>query len=103
MLKIWDYLVISDFFRTFALQNNKRLEIMTYSLVITKQHSDPTYILNLKSWEDVIHHLKYKLDQYTIGVHIYKNSSNNRTLGERNVTMGNMWSVLNSPNDKILI
>lgn len=76
---------------------------MTYSLVITKNHSDPTYMNDIPTWDKVREILRNGLDQYTISVHIYKLSSNHRTLGEKHVTMGNLWNVLSYGTDKVLI
>ena len=76
---------------------------MTYSLTIIRQHSDPSYINDIKTWPQVTEYLRNKLDQWTTSVHIYKYSSNDRLLGERNVTMGNLWEVANSLTDKVLI
>ena len=76
---------------------------MTYSLIIKHHQSDPTYVNGIKTWDDVLDYLKNKLDQWTIGVNIYKYSSNDRLLGERNVTMGNLWDIANSKNDKVLL
>lgn len=76
---------------------------MTYSLIIKRQNSDPSYINDIKTWDEVLDYLRNKLDQWTTSVHIYKYSSNDRLLGERNVTMGNMWEVANSLTDKVLL
>lgn len=76
---------------------------MTYSLTIIRQYSDPSYINDIKTWDEVLDYLRNKLDQRTTSVHIYKWSSNSRCLGERNVTMGNLWEVANSLTDKILL
>lgn len=77
---------------------------MTYSLIIQKgQYGDPVYVNGIQTWTEVIQYLKHKLDQWTTGVHIYKYSSNNRLLGEKNVTMGNLCEVAYSLTDKILI
>ena len=76
---------------------------MTYSLIIKRECADPQYVLNIRRWVDVLDYLRDKLDQWTIGVHIYKYSSNDRLLGERYVTMGNLWEVANSLTDKILL
>jgi hypothetical protein len=76
---------------------------MTYSLIIKRQNADPKDVLGIKTWGEVLDYLRNKLDQWTIGVHIYKYSSNDRLLGERNVTMGNLWEVANSLTDKILL
>ena len=76
---------------------------MTYSLAIIRHYSDPSYINDIKTWDEVLDYLRNKLDQWTIGVHIHKYSSNDRLLGERNVTMGNLWEVANSLTDKILL
>lgn len=76
---------------------------MTYSLAINRHHYDPSYINDIKTWAQVTEYLRNKLDQWTTSVHIYKYSSNDRLLGERNVTMGNLWEVANSLTDKILL
>ena len=73
---------------------------MTYSLVISKHQSDPQYVNGLTQWAQVTHYLRNKLDQYTTRVHIYKLSSNNRTLGEKCVTMGNICEVAFALRDK---
>lgn len=73
---------------------------MTYSLVITRNQSDPQYILGLKTWVQVTHYLRNKLDQWTIKVHIYKLSSDNKTLGEKCVTMSNICEVAFALRDK---
>lgn len=76
---------------------------MIYSMIISHQNSDPKYISSLETWEEVTDYLKEKLDQWVVKVEIYKWSSDNRCLGEKVVTMGNLYSVATSPNDKILI
>jgi len=76
---------------------------MTYSLVIIKHQYDPTYINGLQNWSQVTEYLQKKLDQWTTKVSIYKYSSNNKLLGYKCVTMGNLWEVANSLTDKILI
>ena len=73
---------------------------MTYSLVINKHHSDPTYVNGLNTWAQVTHYLRNKLDQWTTSVHIYKWSSNSRCLGEKHVTMGNLCEVAFALRDK---
>lgn len=76
---------------------------MRYSLIIEHNHSDPTYINGIKSWNEVTDYLKNKLDQWTIRVHIFKYSSNDKLLGERCVTMGNLVKVALSLTDKIIL
>ena len=76
---------------------------MEYSLIIEKKNADPEYKNGLKQWRDVTAILRNGLDQWTISVHIYKYSSDNRTLGEKHVTMGNLWNVTNSLTDKVLL
>ena len=76
---------------------------MTYSLTIAYSNGYPTNVNDIKTWDDVLDYLKHKLDQWTIKVYIYKWSSNHRCLGERCVTMGNLYFVAGSPTDKILI
>jgi len=76
---------------------------MTYSLIINNNNADPKYINDILTWDDVLNTLRNGLDQWTIKVHIYKWSSNNRCLGEKCVTMGNLWDIANSANDKVLL
>jgi len=82
---------------------------MTYSLTIVRHQSDPTYnngityINDIKKWDEVLDYLRNKLDQWTIGVHIYKWSSNSRCLGEKYVTMGNICDVVWNGTDKVLL
>lgn len=78
---------------------------MTYSLIIEhdQHHGYPTRINDIETWDEVLDYLKHKLDQWTIKVHIYKWSSNNKCLGEKCVTMGNLYEIANTPNDKVLL
>ena len=76
---------------------------MKYSMTIEYNNSDPKYINDITTWGDVLDTLRHRLDQWVIKVHIYKWSSNNRCLGSRCVTMGNLYFVAGSPTDKILI
>jgi hypothetical protein len=76
---------------------------MTYSLIIEHNNAGPTYVNGVETWGEVLDYLRRKLDQWTIRVHIYKWSSNNKCLGERNVTMGNLYAIANAPNDKVLL
>ena len=74
---------------------------MSYSLVINKgQHRDPQYVNGLQTWMQVTDYLRNKLDQWTISVHIYKYSSDDRTLGEKHVTMGNICDIAFTLRDK---
>ena len=73
---------------------------MTYSLSIIRRHSDPIYVNGLTQWVQVTNYLRKRLDQYTIGVNIYKYSSNDRLLGQKYVTMGNLCEVAFSLRDK---
>ena len=73
---------------------------MTYNLIIERGNSDPTHVNDLKSWPQVTYYLRHKLDQWTTSVHIYKLSSDNRTLGEKHVTMGNICDVAFALRDK---
>ena len=75
---------------------------MTYSIIIEKRKSDPQYVNDIKTWTEVLNYLRYKLDRTTIAAHIYKWSSNNKCLGEKLVTMSNMWDVTNSKTDNVL-
>jgi hypothetical protein len=76
---------------------------MTYSLTIEHSNSDPTYVNDIKTWPQVTHYLRNKLDQWTTRVHIYKWASNHRLLGEKCVTMGNLCEVAFALRDKILL
>ena len=73
---------------------------MTYSLIIEHSNSDPSYVLNIKTWEEVTNYLRNKLDQWVIRVKIYKYSSDNKLLGEKCVTMGNICEVAFALRDK---
>lgn len=78
---------------------------MTYSLTITRRNNnsnakDFECINGLTQWVQVTNYLRNKLDQWTIGVHIYKYSSDDRLLGERYVTMGNICEVAFALRDK---
>ena len=73
---------------------------MTYSLIIVRGNSDPTYVNDIKTWPQVTYYLRHKLDQWTIKVHIYKWSNNNRCLGSKCVTMGNLVDVCLALRDK---
>lgn len=74
---------------------------MSYSLVINKgQYQDPQFVNGLQTWVQVTDYLRNKLDQWTSSVHIYKFSSDNRTLGEKHVTMSNICDVAFALRDK---
>jgi len=68
-----------------------------------KTNDRTEYFNGIKTWAEVIEFLTNKLDPWTTKVYIYKYSSNQRLLGEKCVTMGNLVEVANSKNDKILI
>ena len=72
-------------------------------MIIEYKNSDPKHINDIATWDDVLDTLRHRLDQWTIKVHIYKWSKNDRCLGHRCVTMGNLYFVANSPTDKILL
>ena len=76
---------------------------MTYSLIIEHNYSDPKYVNDINTWGEVLDYLRCKLDQWTIRVHIFKWSSDEKCLGEKIVTMGNLYVIANAPNDKVLI
>lgn len=76
---------------------------MKYGMIIEYKNSDPKHINDIATWDDVLDTLRHRLDQWTIKVHIYKWSKNDRCLGHRCVTMGNLYFVANSPTDKILL
>lgn len=76
---------------------------MKYSLTIEHNNSSPSYKNDIKTWSEVLDILRNGLDQWTIKVHIYKWSSNNRCLGSRCVTMSNLYFVAGSPTDKVLL
>ena len=73
---------------------------MKYSMTIEYNNSDPKYINDITTWGDVLDTLRHRLDQWAIKVHIYKWSSNNRCLGHRCVTMGNICEVAFTLRDK---
>ena len=75
---------------------------MTYSIIIEKRNSDPQYVNDIETWDDVLDYLKHRLDKQAINARIYKWSSNNKCLGEKLVTMSNMWDVTNSKTDNVL-
>lgn len=76
---------------------------MTYSLIIEHSNGDPKHIKDIATWDKVRQILRSGLDQWTIKVHIYKWSKNDRCLGYKCVTMGNLWNVLSYGTDKILL
>jgi hypothetical protein len=76
---------------------------MTYSLIIEHNYSDPTYVNDIKTWEEVLDYHRNKLDQWVVRVHIFKLSSNNRLLGDKVVSMDNLYAVASSKNDKVLL
>lgn len=76
---------------------------MKYGMTIEYNHADPKYINDIATWGDVLDTLRRGLDQWVIKVHIYKWSKNDRCLGSRCVTMGNLWDIANSANDKVLL
>ena len=76
---------------------------MTYSLTIEYKDSSPKFINDIETWGDVLDTLRHKLDQWTIKVHIYKWSSDNRCLGSKCVTMGNLYFMATAPTDKVLL
>jgi hypothetical protein len=73
---------------------------MTYSLIITLSNADPIYKNDILTWGEVTAILRHGLDQWTTSVHIYKYSSDNRLLGEKHVTMGNICDVAFALRDK---
>ena len=73
---------------------------MTYSLIISKATRDCEYVNGIQTWAQVTGYLRNKLDQWTTSVHIYKLSSDHRTLGEKHVTMGNICDVAFALRDK---
>ena len=76
---------------------------MKYSLTIEKSNSRYyTYKNGIPTWDKVCEILRSGLDQWTTKVYIYKWSSNDRCLGHKCVTMGNLWNVLSYGTDKVL-
>jgi hypothetical protein len=73
---------------------------MTYSMIIEKKLRDPEYINDIETWDEVRSRLCDGLSQGTIGVHVYKFSSNSKTIGHCHVTMCNMAKVINASSDK---
>jgi hypothetical protein len=73
---------------------------MTYSMIIQKNLYDPEYINGLQTWQQVTEKLRSGLPTGTKSVHIYKFSSNNKTIGSCIVTMANIVKVANTLRDK---
>lgn len=77
---------------------------MTYSLTIIRENNskvgDFEYINGIETWPQVTDYLRNKLDQWTKKVHIYKYSSDDKLLGEKCVTMGNLCEVAFALRDK---
>lgn len=73
---------------------------MTYSLIISKATRDSEYVNGIQTWAQVTDYLRNKLDQWATSVHIYKYSSDHKTLGEKHVTMGNICDVAFALSDK---
>lgn len=76
---------------------------MKYSLTIEHHNSSPSYKNDIKTWSEVLDILRNGLDQWTTRVYVYKWSKNDRCLGSRCVTMGNLYFVAGSPTDKVLL
>ena len=76
---------------------------MKYSLTIEHNNSSPSYKNDIKTWSEVLDILRNGLDQWAIRVYVYKWSSNNRCLGSRCVTMGNLWNICWDGTDKVLL
>jgi len=73
---------------------------MSYSLVIKYAHSDPKYVNDILTWPQVTTYLRKKLDQWVVSVTIFKYSSDDRILGQKTVTMGNICDVAFALRDK---
>ena len=73
---------------------------MRYGMIISKHNADPEYKNDIADWRGVTSILRNGLDQWTTSVHIYKYSSDNRLLGEKHVTMGNICDVAFALRDK---
>ena len=73
---------------------------MTYSLTINRQNHDPIYKNSILTWGEVTAILRHGLDQWTTSVKIWKFGSDNRLLGEKHVTMGNICDVAFALRDK---
>ena len=73
---------------------------MTYSLIIKYNHSDPKYVNGILTWPQVTEYLRKKLDQWVVSVTIFKFGSDDRILGQKIVTMGNICDVAYSLRDK---
>jgi hypothetical protein len=95
------FLVDSFFFRTFAVDLKEG--DMTYSLIINYAHSDPKYVNGILTWPQVTEYLRKKLDQWVVSVTIFKYSSDDRILGQKTVTMGNICEVAYSLRDKNIL
>jgi hypothetical protein len=73
---------------------------MRYSMIISKRNADPIYKNDILTWGEVTAILRHGLDQWTMSVHIWKFGSDNRLLGEKHVTMGNICDVAFALRDK---
>ena len=76
---------------------------MSYSLTIEHNNSSPSYKNDIKTWSEVLDILRNGLDQWTIRVYVYKWSKNDRCLGSKCITMGNLWEVCWNGTDKVLL
>ena len=76
--------------------------MMTIERMNNSSKKDFDSINDIPTWDKVRQILRNGLDQWTIKVHVYKWSSNDRCLGHICVTMGNLWNVLSYGTDKIL-
>lgn len=75
---------------------------MTYSLIKEYRYSDPSYVNDVASWDEVQRILKCSLEGGVVKVIIFKYSSDGRLLGELAVGMHNLYYVVTSPNDHVL-
>ena len=76
---------------------------MTYSIVVERKMNDPVYHKDIKTWGDVTKILRHGLSSITTAATIYKYSSDNKCLGQKRVTMGNLVDVATSLRDKCLL
>lgn len=76
---------------------------MTYSIVVERMNNDPIHYNDIKTWEGVTKILKHGLSSITTAATIYKYSSDNKCLGQKRVTMGNLVDVATSLRDKCLL
>lgn len=75
---------------------------MKYSINIEKNNMANNTGRETEKWEDVVNLLKNGLTFDTRKVRIFKYSSDEKLVAQKDVTMGNIFEVANSASDEIL-